>query len=122
MMIETWRDRMIHVHHYMNEDGILIFKLSGELKIVTAEDAKEKINNTIEEKQPSKVIFDLSELTFLDSAGLAAFISAYKLLNLAGNLLVVCDLRGQPKTIFEISNMQKIIPVYGSLEEALKDT
>ncbi len=111
---------MINIHSYHTEDGILIFKLIGELRISTSEQTKEKINSTIEEKQPHRVILDLSELTFLDSAGLAAFISGYKLLAIHGKKLAISDLRGQPKTIFEISNMQKIIPVFRNLEDALK--
>jgi stage II sporulation protein AA (anti-sigma F factor antagonist) len=111
---------MINIESYLTDEGILVFKLTGELKIVTAEESKDKIKSVIEEKKADKVVLDLNELTFLDSAGLAAFISAYKLLATLGGNLVIAGLKDQPKTIFEISNMQKIIPVYPALEDAIK--
>ena len=111
---------MTKVHNYLTDDGILVFKLTGEMKIATSEDAKIEIKSIIEEKQPERAMLDLSELTLLDSAGLSAFISVYKQLAVMGGKLGVCDLRGQPKAIFEISNLQKIIPVFPTLEEGIK--
>jgi stage II sporulation protein AA (anti-sigma F factor antagonist) len=111
---------MVNVHSYLADSGILVFKLTGELKIATAEESKDQIKAAIEDKHPETVILELSELTFLDSAGLAAFISAFKLLATIGGKLYVCNLKNQPKVIFEISNMQKIIPAFPTLEDALQ--
>ena len=38
---------MIDVKEMTNEDGIVILTLNGELKIVSAEDSKTKINNVM---------------------------------------------------------------------------
>ena len=111
----------MNVQSFVADDEILVFKLTGELKIATAEETKDKIKGVIEEKHPQMVILELSELTFLDSAGLAAFISAFKLLATIGGKLYVSSLKNQPKVIFEISNMQKIIPAFATLEEAVQN-
>ncbi len=110
---------MIDVQSKLTDDGVLVFALKGELKIVSAEDGKTRINSGISSSGAKKVIMDLNEMTFLDSAGLAVFISAYKQLAINDGVLAICGLQGQPKTIFEISNMQKIIPVFPTMDEAL---
>jgi stage II sporulation protein AA (anti-sigma F factor antagonist) len=110
---------MINIQHSMTDNGILVFTLKGDLKIVSSEESKGEINSTISTTDAKKVVLDLNELTFLDSAGLAVFISAYKQLAMDGGTIAVCGLQGQPKTIFEISNMQKIIDVHPTLDEAL---
>ena len=111
---------MIDVKEMTNEDGIVILTLNGELKIVSAEDSKTRINNSITEANAKKVVLDLSGLEFLDSAGLAVFISAYKKMTVEEGKIAICGLNGQPKTIFEISNMQRIINVFPTLDEALR--
>jgi anti-sigma F factor antagonist len=110
---------MINVEQKMTENGALVFTIKGDLKIVSSEECKGEINSSISTSGAKKVVLDLKELTFLDSAGLAVFISAYKQLAVIDGEIVVCGLQGQPKTIFEISNMQKIIEVYPTLDEAL---
>ena len=110
---------MIDVKHTTTEDGVLVLSLNGELKIVSAEDCKNRINTLISEAEAKKVIMDIAELEFLDSAGLAVFISAYKKMSVEDGKLAICGLRGQPRNIFEISNMQKIIDVYPTLDDAL---
>ena len=111
---------MISVQHTTTEDGILVFNVDGELKIASAEDCKNEINATIDNAKANKVVLDLGNLTFLDSAGLAVFISAYKKLALIGGKLAICSVQGQPKTIIEISNLQKIISIYPTRDEAIK--
>lgn len=110
---------MIDVKHTTTEDGVLVLSLNGELKIVSAEDCKNLINTLINEAEAKKVIMDIAKLEFLDSAGLAVFISAYKKMSVENGKLAICGLRGQPRNIFEISNMQKIIDVYPTLDDAL---
>lgn len=110
---------MIDVKHTTTEDGVLVLSLNGELKIVSAEDCKNLINTLINEAEVKKVIMDIAKLEFLDSAGLAVFISAYKKMSVENGKLAICGLRGQPRNIFEISNMQKIIDVYPTLDDAL---
>jgi anti-anti-sigma factor len=111
---------MINLEWSKTDGEVLVFKLNGELKIVTAEESKGKINNEIDEAKPRFTILDLADLTFLDSAGLAAFISAYKHMVSIGGKLYICNLYGQPKTIIDISDMEKIIPVFPTLDEALE--
>jgi len=57
------------------EDGSVVFRLHGELDMATAPLLARSLSTTLD-TGPSSVALDLSELTFVDSTGLNAFVTA----------------------------------------------
>jgi anti-sigma B factor antagonist len=56
-------------------NGDAIVALSGEIDISNADEVKAAINN-VTAKGPSRVVFDLSRLDYLDSSGIALLLAA----------------------------------------------
>jgi anti-anti-sigma factor len=59
----------------------------------------------------------MSEVLFMDSSGLAALIGAQKALQDSTQLIVVCP--ENLRRIFEVTRLDSIVSVVGSLPEAL---
>jgi anti-sigma B factor antagonist len=55
--------------------GDPLIKLSGELDMASAETLRETIDSILEE-HPQRIVFELSQLTFMDSSGIAILILA----------------------------------------------
>jgi anti-anti-sigma factor len=65
------------------------------------------------------VVVDLSDLTFMSSAGLRAILLAAKRLKLAGGRLAVCALSKPVKQVFEATGCDALIDIFPSYETAV---
>lgn len=65
------------------------------------------------------VIIDLSEVTFVDSAGIGCLIGAIRRVREAGGDVGVVSTRGQLNRILETTGFTRIVPVEGSVDDAL---
>lgn len=60
---------------------------------------------------PKEVIFDFSNVSFMDSAGIGLIIGRYKLINMIGGELKIANVNTQIQKIFEMSGLLRLIPV-----------
>lgn len=102
-------------------DNILIVTPQGEsLNAMTAPSFKEKALDFIHRERLTKVIFDLSQLRFIDSSGLGAFLSMQRTLNKQGGMLKLAHLNQSIQTMFEIVSMHRIFDIFPTVEDAVK--
>lgn len=66
-----------------------------------------------------KVVFDLSGVEFVDSAGLGVLIYAYGSLRGKGGALRVCGVNPHVRSLLELTNMHTLLSVDGTCEESL---
>jgi anti-anti-sigma factor len=93
---------------------------SGEIDIIAARTLSYELNAIVGDltRQP---IVDLSEITFIDSAGLGAIIHAQLVLERQQReLLVVAPRGGVAATLLEKTGMRGHMPVHLSREAALQ--
>jgi anti-sigma B factor antagonist len=67
-----------------------------------------------------KMVLDLSQLRFVDSSGLGAFLSCLRQLNAKGGELKLCGLSQQVYQTFELVRMTRIFDIYSTKNEAVK--
>jgi anti-sigma B factor antagonist len=67
-----------------------------------------------------KLVFDLSQLTFVDSSGLGAILSCLRQSNAAGGDLKLCGLSKPVRALFELVRMHKIFEILNTREEAIR--
>jgi anti-sigma B factor antagonist len=82
----------------------------GELDISSAEEFSEKLRGAITES-PFGVMVDLGGVTFIDSTGLRALISAATLCHGAGRELIVMRASEQVQCVIETSGVADLLPV-----------
>ncbi len=99
----------------------LIVKLIGELDHHEAEPTRMVIERTIAERDAKNLIFDFSDLSFMDSSGIGMIIGRYKLIHsLGGQVALVCT-KPQTERLITMSGLKKLMTVYPGVENALKD-
>ncbi len=64
------------------------------------------------------LIINLSEITFCDSSGLSAILLAERQLREREGGIIVVDVHGKVRSLFEIAKLTDIIPLVSSVEEA----
>ena len=103
----------------MNKDT-LIAKMTGELDHHSAGEAREKVERYIINKSAKNLIFDFSNLTFMDSSGIGMIIGRFKLISaMGGKVKIVCKSRQIDKLI-SMSGLKKIINVCNDVDEAIE--
>ena len=61
------------------ENGMIVFKLVGELDEHSAEKARRTMDEALLTNNYTAIMFDLSRLSFMDSTGIGVVIGRYKL-------------------------------------------
>lgn len=102
---------------YSKEDRLLKIELTEEIDQHTADKVRRKIDDEIERFIPRKVIFDFSNISFMDSSGIGMVIGRYKLTKMLGGNLEIININKQTKKIFDMSGVTRIIKVSENQKE-----
>ncbi len=87
----------------------LIVNLCGELDHHSAADIREDIIHQYSSNMCRDIIFDFSELYFMDSAGIGMLIGRYKQVCVNGGSVYAVGVSPVIERIFELSGLNKII-------------
>jgi len=79
----------------------------------------EQIKELIDQDK-TKVIGDLSNVTFVNSSGLGVFIAALTSLRNAGGELMLCSASDKIESLFKISKLFTIFNYYKTLDKAIE--
>jgi anti-sigma B factor antagonist len=95
--------------------GAAVVHVSGELDLATAPRLKEALAELVADP----VVVDLSECTFLDSAGMGVLLASARELRESGRSLRVATADPRILRVFEITAVDTLIAVYPDVEDAL---
>lgn len=96
---------------YEEKDKLLILEITEEIDHHTSEKIRRKADYEIERFMPRKVIFDFSNVQFMDSAGIGMVLGRYKMIKMIGGSLEMKNVSPMLKKIFEMSGLTKICPI-----------
>jgi anti-anti-sigma factor len=93
----------------------LVTRLTGKLSLET-------VHNFIATMRPepaTRLVLDMSGLSFLDSAGVGALVSLFVSRRNNSKSLALAALTQQGNAVMQVSGLLKLLPVYSSVEEAV---
>ena len=96
---------------FNKEDKKLIFKLTEDIDQHTVEKVRRKMDNEIKRYIPRKVVFDFSNISFMDSAGIGMVLGRYKLAKMLNGNLEIINVNKSMKKIFDMSGVSRIIDI-----------
>lgn len=91
------------------ENGMIVFKLIGELDEHSAEHARRTMDEALLTNNYTAIIFDLSRLSFMDSTGIGVVIGRYKLARKQNKKTYVRNPSVTVDKIFKMSGLYEII-------------
>jgi len=101
------------------EDGYFIVTVTGRMDATTAPEFEAYMGRWIGQGEVQFIV-DFGGLEYISSAGLRSILTTTKSLKAKQGKLILCALRDTVKEVFEISGFSTIIPVYDSVEVAVK--
>ncbi len=96
--------------------ALKIVQPSGILDKTKAVQLQQQISEVLD-KGASIVLVDFQDVTFMDSSGLGALLTAVKAVRAANGQIAVCSINHQIRIMFEIACVDTVIPVFTSRED-----
>ena len=93
------------------QDGNLTVALTGEIDHHCAKHYIRAIGGKVEAYTPSVCILDFSQVTFIDSSGVAVVINALRNMKAIGGRLELTGIGAQPMKVFRAAGIDKIIEI-----------
>ncbi len=98
------------------QNGQLTVALTGEIDHHCAKNYIQCISGKIEAYTPQTCILDFTDVTFMDSSGIAVVINALRTMTRIDGKLMLEGLTAQPMKVFRASGVDKLIEI----KEAVK--
>ncbi len=96
----------------------LVATLRGELDHHNASYVREELESRISAAGMRNLIFDLSQLRFMDSSGLGILIGRYKMIAALGGTTRIAAPSKEADKLLSLAGIYKIIPVYETVSAA----
>ncbi len=93
------------------QDGNLTVALTGEIDHHCARQYIAAIAGKVEAYTPALCILDFSDVTFIDSSGIAVVINAMRSMKAIGGHLMLTGIANQPMKVFKAAGIDKIIEI-----------
>lgn len=104
---------------FEREDGIVIAVLTGEVDMSNATSVRQLIAGSVTPDDDA-VVVDLSELSFMDSAGLHSVVELSNMLDEGRQKLLLCVPQGSPmERAIEIIGLPRAVSVQSGRNEAM---
>ena len=95
-----------------------VLPLKGEIDLHVSPSVTASLNAMIE-KKPRRLVVDLSGVTYIDSAGLAALIQGMQKVEGYGGKFLLAGLQETVRSIFEISRLDQVFQIFPDVNAAL---
>ena len=93
------------------DNGNLTVALTGEIDHHRAKHYIQAISAKIEAYTPAQCVLDFSEVTFVDSSGIAVVINALRCMNMLGGKLLLCGIAQQPMKVCRAAGIDKLVEI-----------
>src|ERR1043166_6539227 len=100
------------------KDRADVLPLKGEIDLHVSPSVTASLNSMIE-KKPQRLVVDLSGVSYIDSAGLAALIGAMQKVEGYGGKFLLAGLQETVRSIFEISRLDQVFQIFPDADAAL---
>jgi anti-sigma B factor antagonist len=98
-------------------DNLAVVAVSGELDLATASELLAAVGDLIDTGH-DRVVLDLGDLTFCDSAGLSVIARLTKRIGAVQGALILARPARIVRAVLEVTGMTELLPVFATVEEA----
>ena len=102
-------------------NSTIIFKVEGDFDNLLCIKYKNAITEIIARKKAELTVFDLSNVSFIDSSGIGLLLGRYKQIKEHSGRIIICGLNSNIKKTIAISGIAMIIDTYEDIYENIKE-
>ena len=95
-----------------------LLELQGEIDLNEKPNVTARLDPLIEKKSPA-IVVDLSQVSYVDSSGIAIFIDALQRIQSYGGKFALVGLQSNVAMVFQIARLDKVFLIFGDRESAV---
>jgi anti-sigma B factor antagonist len=96
-----------------------VLALDGEIDLVAAPAVRESLAQIVNDNTDRTVVVDLRDVTFMDSSGIGALLSAHRRLKLQQRAMVIAEPQPIVARVLGLTNIERVIQIADSLTSAV---
>jgi anti-anti-sigma factor len=100
---------------------IHVLEFTGKISLGRESQRIETMVNEMLAQKVSKVIFDLSKVDYIDSAGLGIMTYCYGAMKTAGGTFRLAGANGRVQKLFQFTHLDAFFPFYDTVQSACRD-
>lgn len=100
----------------INASKQMTIELDGYITAANTTGLQAELKDAISNPSYARFLVDMSGVEFLDSAGLMALVSAFRLAQSLGKRLNICSIPPSVKIIFELTQLDRVLEIYENRE------
>jgi anti-anti-sigma factor len=100
------------------DDSVELLAVSGELDLSNSTELRRRIERAVRDGR-DRVVIDLSDLTHMDSSGLAALIDCHQLAEARGGRLALVITSESVRRTVEVRGLDRLFTTTGSRDDAV---
>ncbi|NWF98323.1 MAG: STAS domain-containing protein [Nitrospirae bacterium] len=93
-------------------------KITGDIDMHTSPELREILLSLIKNSRNQCVCVDFSDVTYIDSSGIATFVEGLKAIRTSGSRLFFYGLPENIMEIFRFSRLDRVFEIYRTFEDA----
>lgn len=101
------------------KDDTMIVRLAGELDQHYASGLRTAIDTQVAHRGIHKIVFDFSNIGFMDSSGIGVIMGRYRLMQSVGGKVCAFGISPRLDKLIEMSGIKRIVTVYADEQSAL---
>ena len=98
--------------------GVVVVRLAGEVDLNVSPKLRARLKELTAARRPV-IVIDMSEVPYIDSSGVATLVECLQSVSRYQGSLRLAALTKRASGVFEISRLDTVFRIYGSVEEAL---
>lgn len=106
---------------FEKRNNCLIIGLKGEIDHHSSKELRDRIDSELESANVRNIVFDFSEVGFMDSAGVGLLIGRYKTADRLGGKIGITGISSKMDRILDMSGIYKLMKRYATLDDALSE-
>ena len=93
-------------------NNIFTFEPSGYITAANASELEQELKATVLSPEYSAFLLDLSNVEFLDSSGLVALVSTFRITKSLGKRLSICSVSPSVRIVLELTGLDKVLEIF----------
>jgi anti-anti-sigma factor len=106
------------INYHDVREGVAAISLSGQMTIGSTDEAIGRLVEDLLRQGKRIIIFDLANVTALDSTGVGHFIGSYNKIASSGGEMRIAGASGRILATFQISKLDTVFPFYSTVRDA----
>lgn len=107
----------MQAREHVDGDGLHVVRLSGEVDLHHSVELREVLGRHAEEKRPALLV-DFTEVTYIDSAGLATLVEYVQRTIGHGGRVALGGVNERLRTIFDIARLDQVFAIHPTVADA----